>query len=87
MKNTHNAAGRHPKTGAGQRRLHRAPSPEMLDSPPRTVTVQPRKESLDFKYTSLNLAAPEKGRFKYRLAGHEKDWQPAPWNASWCRRC
>jgi signal transduction histidine kinase len=32
---------------------------------------------VEIKYTSLNLAAPEKARFRYRLQGHEKAWTEA----------
>jgi ligand-binding sensor domain-containing protein/signal transduction histidine kinase len=47
-------------------------------APPRTVTVPPGKEDLEIKYASLNLAAPEKGRFKYHLEGYQKDWIERP---------
>ena len=45
----------------------RAPSPT-------TVTVPARKEALDIVFTSLNLSAPEKTTFRYRLAPHETIW-------------
>jgi len=38
------------------------------------VIVPAGKEHLDIQYTSLNLSAPTRARFKYRLEGHEKDW-------------
>jgi signal transduction histidine kinase len=44
------------------------------------LTIPAGKESLDIRYTSLNLSAPDKGRFKYRLEGHEKAWRQAAWN-------
>ncbi len=47
---------------------------------PSLVTIPARKEVLDIKYTSLNLAAPDKGRFRYRLKGYETEWREAPWN-------
>ncbi|MCU0783639.1 MAG: histidine kinase [Verrucomicrobia bacterium] len=39
---------------------------------PKTVTIPPGKERLEIRYTSLNLAAPDRARFKYQLEGHEK---------------
>jgi ligand-binding sensor domain-containing protein/signal transduction histidine kinase len=41
---------------------------------PESVTVPARSEQLEIDYSSLALAAPEKGRFKYRLEGHESRW-------------
>ncbi len=41
---------------------------------PSTVTVPAGAESLEIHYTSLNLSAPEKGEFKYRLEPHERGW-------------
>jgi ligand-binding sensor domain-containing protein/signal transduction histidine kinase len=41
---------------------------------PRTVTVRPGKERLEILFTSLNLVAPDRARFRYRLEGHETDW-------------
>lgn len=38
------------------------------------VTVPADKERLEIHYTSLNLAAPDRARFKYRLEGHETAW-------------
>jgi ligand-binding sensor domain-containing protein/signal transduction histidine kinase len=35
------------------------------------------RERLEFNYTSLNLAAPERARFRYWLEGHEKAWTEA----------
>jgi signal transduction histidine kinase/ligand-binding sensor domain-containing protein len=48
--------------------------------PPQSVTVPAGRESIDIKYTSLNLAAPDKGHFKFRLKEHEKEWRDSPWN-------
>jgi ligand-binding sensor domain-containing protein/signal transduction histidine kinase len=47
---------------------------------PQAVTVSAGKEGLDISYTSLNLSAPDKGRFRYRLGGHETAWIERPWN-------
>ncbi len=45
---------------------------------PHSVTVPAGKEHLEIKYTSLNLAAPERARrFKYRMEGYETAWTPA----------
>jgi signal transduction histidine kinase/ligand-binding sensor domain-containing protein len=39
---------------------------------PQAVTVPAGKETLEIDFTTLNLSAPEKVLFKYRLEGHEK---------------
>ena len=44
---------------------------------PASVTVSPSSERLEIDYTSLNLAAPERTRFKYRMESHEKNWTDA----------
>lgn len=41
---------------------------------PEAITIPANKESLEIRYTTLNLCAPEEGRFKYRLQGHETAW-------------
>ena len=41
---------------------------------PATVVIPPGKERLEIQFTSLNLTARERARFKYRLEGHEKNW-------------
>jgi len=38
------------------------------------LRLHPDHERLEFQYTALSLAAPEKIHFKYRLAGLDKDW-------------
>ena len=56
-------------------------NPDTLRAPPpKAVTVPPGKEGLVVRYASLNLAAPEKGRFKYRLDGYETGWTERPGN-------
>lgn len=48
---------------------------EALRVPSTNAIVIPAgKEMLDIEYASLNLAAPEKGRFKFRMGGFEKAW-------------
>jgi signal transduction histidine kinase len=44
---------------------------------PSALTILARKEQLEIQYTSLNLAAPERSRFRYRLEGYEKAWVEA----------
>ncbi|MDB6109266.1 MAG: Histidine kinase [Pedosphaera sp.] len=44
---------------------------------PPIVTVPPDKELLEIQYTGLNLPAPDRVRFKYRLEGHETAWTEA----------
>jgi signal transduction histidine kinase len=46
--------------------------------PPRSVIIPAGKESLDIDYTSLNLSAPHKGRFRYRLDPYESGWTERP---------
>src|SRR5437879_13830398 len=43
------------------------------------ITIPPNEEGLEIEYTSLNLAAPERARFCYRmpLAGQQKPWLEA----------
>ena len=45
----------------------RAPIPESL-------VIPAGKESLEIRYTALNLSAPDKSRFRYQLEGHETKW-------------
>ena len=56
-------------------------NPETLrGAPPRTITVPAGKETLYIRYASLNLAAPDRGRFKYQLIGHETTPKELPGN-------
>ncbi len=49
-----------------------------LRAPPaQLVTVPPRRESLEFFFTVLNLSAPTQGSIRYRLEGHETAWTEA----------
>jgi ligand-binding sensor domain-containing protein/signal transduction histidine kinase len=41
---------------------------------PDRITITPGHETLEIEFTSLNLSAPEKGRFKFKLEGYERDW-------------
>jgi ligand-binding sensor domain-containing protein/signal transduction histidine kinase len=47
---------------------------------PRAVTVPARKEGLEIRFASLNLGAPDKGRFRYQLEGYEANWKERPGN-------
>jgi ligand-binding sensor domain-containing protein/signal transduction histidine kinase len=56
-------------------------NPDTLRSaPPREVTIPSGKEGLEIRFASLNLAAPDKGRFKYRLDDYEASWKERPGN-------
>lgn len=46
-------------------------------APIRHVELPPSRRRLEIHYTSLNLAAPERARFRYRLRGHEDAWTDA----------
>jgi signal transduction histidine kinase len=43
----------------------------LRSAPPREITIPPGKEGLEIRYASLNLAAPDKGRFEYMLEGYD----------------
>jgi signal transduction histidine kinase/streptogramin lyase len=59
----------------------RPQDPNVLRAPqPHAITIPAGKEALEINYASLNLAAPDKGRFRYRLREHEKNWIETPWN-------
>jgi len=38
------------------------------------VTLRPDNERLEIQYASLNLSAPERALFRYRLENHETEW-------------
>ena len=42
--------------------------------PPETITVSPSKQWIEIQYASLNLCAPERARFKYKLTGLDDFW-------------
>jgi ligand-binding sensor domain-containing protein/signal transduction histidine kinase len=46
-------------------------------APAAVVRIPPRRERLEIQYTALNLGAPDKARFRYRLEGHETAWTEA----------
>lgn len=45
--------------------------------PRRAMELPPGRHRLEFQYTALSLAAPDKNRFKYRLWGFDSDWVDA----------
>jgi ligand-binding sensor domain-containing protein/signal transduction histidine kinase len=52
-------------------------APTLRAPPPQAVSLRAGQERLEIQFTSLNLAAPDRARFRYRLEGHEKDWTDA----------
>jgi signal transduction histidine kinase/ligand-binding sensor domain-containing protein len=45
--------------------------------PAANLRLPPHTRDLQISYTALSLVAPQKVRFRYRLEGHETDWQDA----------
>ena len=45
-------------------------------APPQAASIPAGKEGLAIHFTSLNLAAAERARFRYRLEGYERAWTP-----------
>ncbi|HEY9402459.1 MAG TPA: two-component regulator propeller domain-containing protein [Pyrinomonadaceae bacterium] len=45
--------------------------------PRRDLRLPPRPRNLEIDYTALSFVTPQKVRFRYRLEGHEADWQEA----------
>ena len=41
------------------------------------VVIAPGQERLEIQYTSLNLTAPQRAQFRYRMEGHETEWTDA----------
>ena len=52
-------------------------SQELRAPLPTTLTLPAGKEQIEIDYTSLNLLAPERTRFQYRMEGHEETWTDA----------
>ncbi len=44
---------------------------------PRAIVIPPRQGRLEVRYTSLNLAAPDRTRFRYRMLGYDSGWTDA----------
>lgn len=45
---------------------------------PVLVTIPPGKQGLEIDFAGLNLSAPDKGLFRYRLEKHETEWTEVP---------
>jgi ligand-binding sensor domain-containing protein/signal transduction histidine kinase len=52
---------------------------------PTNITVPARRESLEIIYASLNLAAPEKGLFRYLMENYETNWFTLPGTIRYAR--
>jgi ligand-binding sensor domain-containing protein/signal transduction histidine kinase len=48
-----------------------------LSSPPALVTVWPRQNRVEFRFTALSFTAPGKVRFRYQLEGLDENWVDA----------
>jgi signal transduction histidine kinase len=46
-------------------------------SPRRNLNLPPRTRDLEIDYTALSFVAPQKVRFRYKMEGHDEDWQEA----------
>jgi ligand-binding sensor domain-containing protein/signal transduction histidine kinase len=51
--------------------------PVERSEPPRAVVLPHNTRRLEFVYTALSLAAPERVRFRHRLEGFDSDWTEA----------
>lgn len=48
---------------------------DSLDDSPRAVfKIPPGKHQIEFRYTGLSLASPERVQFRYQLSGVDTDW-------------
>ncbi len=45
--------------------------------PRQDLRLPPRPRNLEIDYTALSFVTPQKVRFRYKLEGHEADWQEA----------
>lgn len=53
----------------------RSPVPQgVRPAIPSPLVIPPRSERLEIHFTSLNLGAPDRALFRYRLESHEKNW-------------
>lgn len=48
--------------------------PQLAVERPSLVTLQPHQRRMEFRFTSLSLTAPAKGRCRYRMEGFDPDW-------------
>ena len=51
--------------------------PEEMRTDNSDLQIPPGRNRLEFRYTGLSFASPEKVRFKYRLDGLETEWEDA----------
>ncbi len=56
---------------------HRETSSALRTAQPVAITIPPRKGQIELHYTSLNLAAPTRTHFRYRMGDYETKWTPA----------
>ena len=54
-----------------------SPSSRMGGDQAEPLRIPPGRRQVEFHYTGLNLAAPERVRFRYRLEGLDSDWVEA----------
>lgn len=67
---SHSSAGDHPPVHVEKLIVDRKDWP--LTQP---VRLPPLSRNVEIAYTALNLAMPERVRFRYRLEGHDDEWQ------------
>jgi len=60
-----------------QRISPRPQSSEDSEQPAFAITIAPGPREIDFHYTGLNFAAPEKIQFRFRLDNWDRDWVEA----------
>ena len=58
-------------------RATNSPSSRIGGDQPEPLRIPPGRRQIEFHYTGLNLAAPERVRFRYRLEGLDSDWVEA----------
>lgn len=58
-------------------RATRSGSSRIGGDPAEPLRIPPGRRQVEFHYTGLNLSAPERVRFRYRLEGLDSDWVEA----------
>jgi signal transduction histidine kinase/ligand-binding sensor domain-containing protein len=61
---------------AASRRTARTPQ-VLIDGAPSSLTLPPGTQKLEIRYTAPSFVAPERLRFRYRLAGYDPAWVEA----------
>jgi signal transduction histidine kinase/ligand-binding sensor domain-containing protein len=64
------------KTGAGASKTERGSPSSILHHSP-ALEIPPGRHQLEFRYTGLSFASPERVQFRYRLDGLDEDWVQA----------